>query len=258
MKIGAVVLNYETYEETFACVKSLLLQSHPDFEVVVVDNGSTNDSVERLKERFAGCGRVSVLACSENVGFARGNNVGIRHARGKLRCDCVFVVNSDVVVDREVFSQIATGVYVGERIGVASPTVHRPDGSEERALYDPWGTFERLVMGHVSREEEGRCFPLHGCAFFLMPDFFLYYDQLYPLTFLYWEESNLIRYLKRAKLKSILVETSPVMHKKAQTTRALFGEGRYRIRRWRHILRSMAVSLPLLFLDAGRIRERYS
>lgn len=263
MRIAAVVLNYETFEETQACVESLLLQSYPDVEVVVVDNGSVNDSAKQLTERFAGEERVRVLACGVNLGFARGNNVGIRHAREQLGCDCVFVVNNDVVVDRDVVAQVAAaaaadaGAEVGAGVGVASPTVVRPDGTEEQILYDPLRTLERLLTGRVAGAERGRGYPLHGCAFFLMPAFFRHYGQLYPMTFLYWEESNLIRYLKRAKLRSVRIETAPVVHKRAQTTRALFGEGKYRLRRWRHILRSMAASVPLWFLSAERIRERY-
>lgn len=77
-----VILNYKTYEEAAACAESILsTQTWKNMHIVIVDNGSGNGSEEWLVEHFIDEKRVRVIASGENLGFARGNNLGIRYAR---------------------------------------------------------------------------------------------------------------------------------------------------------------------------------
>ena len=77
-----VILNYKTWREAAACAESILKpQQGQDIRIVLVDNGSGNGSEESLREEFAGEKRVHVIASEKNLGFARGNNLGIRYAR---------------------------------------------------------------------------------------------------------------------------------------------------------------------------------
>ena len=74
-----VILNYKTWREAAACAESILkTQQGQDIRIVLVDNGSGNGSEESLREEFAGEKRVHVIASEKNLGFARGNNLGIR------------------------------------------------------------------------------------------------------------------------------------------------------------------------------------
>ena len=77
-----VILNYKTWREAAACAESILkTQQGQDIRIVLVDNGSGNGSEESLREEFAGEKRVHVIASEKNLGFARGNNLGIRYAK---------------------------------------------------------------------------------------------------------------------------------------------------------------------------------
>lgn len=100
-KTVIVILNYMNYKETITCIDSVLLQKKISFQVVVVDNGSSNESFQVLGEKYCRNRLVHVIRARKNYGFAKGNNIGIRYARKRLRADYVLLVNSDIVMKDE-------------------------------------------------------------------------------------------------------------------------------------------------------------
>ena len=95
-----VILNYKTWREAAACAESVLsTQQGQDIRIVLVDNGSGNGSEESLREEFAGEKRVHVIASEKNLGFARGNNLGIQYARSHFEPDFIVAANSDIIFE---------------------------------------------------------------------------------------------------------------------------------------------------------------
>ncbi len=110
--ISFVILNYKAYGEAIACAESVLAtQIWEDLKIVIVDNGSKNGSEEHLRNHFSGEPRVHVIAADENLGFAKGNNLGIRYAREQFDPDFIVAANSDILFENEICKQIAE-VYV--------------------------------------------------------------------------------------------------------------------------------------------------
>ena len=72
-----IILNWNGREHLDVCLTSVFKQSYQGYEVILVDNGSTDDSVEYVRNNFP---QVKVIECKKNYGFAEGNNIGIRHA----------------------------------------------------------------------------------------------------------------------------------------------------------------------------------
>ena len=70
-KIGVVILNYMNYRDTAECVESILNQTYPNYEIIIVDNGSTNQSYEVLKFLFSDNPLVSLIKNERNMGFAK-------------------------------------------------------------------------------------------------------------------------------------------------------------------------------------------
>jgi GT2 family glycosyltransferase len=92
--VCAVILNWNGGEDTVKCLQSLSLQTLKPARIVVVDNGSTDDSLARIGEWKD----VHVIASSDNLGFAAGSNLGIRYALG-AGADLVFLLNNDTVLE---------------------------------------------------------------------------------------------------------------------------------------------------------------
>jgi GT2 family glycosyltransferase len=118
-KVSIVSLNLNGYRDTRDCLESLQQVQYPNFDVIVVDNGSSDDSSARLQEEFP---EAKLLRSQENLGFSGGNNLGIEHALDN-GADYVLLLNNDTVVDPNFLSYL---VQVGEsepRIGILGPKI---------------------------------------------------------------------------------------------------------------------------------------
>lgn len=78
-------------------------QTYRNFNIVIVENGSENTSYEIISKSYNSNEIIAIIKNDENLVFARGNNLGINHAKKELICDYVFVVNSDKIVENDVF-----------------------------------------------------------------------------------------------------------------------------------------------------------
>jgi len=101
--VSVVILNYNGKEFLKCCLRSVLDSDYPNFEVIVVDNGSTDSSAEFVKEMFGGDPRLKILLNHRNLGFAEGNNVGIKVAKGKY----IVLLNNDTETSSLWLKEIA-------------------------------------------------------------------------------------------------------------------------------------------------------
>lgn len=242
-KVGIVILNYKKYKETELCIESLLQQKAVDMSIVIVDNGSQNESVEYLQCQYKKNKKIKIIELSKNMGYAKGNNVGIKYLR-KQRIDYICVANSDIIFSTSnILKQMVDGYK--EKVGIVLPMIKNPDGSyDQRVSYKKKFILLRIAKAIVERQpffalREKECmkqdvnnnlkqellpgiqvddYTVTGSVFMLTPDFFKYYNQLFPETFLYFEEWATILYLYKAKLLSNLVDTDIVVHKGGGST----------------------------------------
>ena len=151
--IGFVILNYKAYEEAAACAASILkTQTYPDIQIVIVDNGSGNDSVEQLKARFCGEERVHIIAAEKNLGFAQGNNLGIAYVREHFSPDFLVAANSDIIFEQPDYCQKLFEIYrrkpfavLGGDIIDASRTQHFNPVARARVYTIPYMRKQALV-----------------------------------------------------------------------------------------------------------------
>ena len=100
MRIYFVILHYQNYSITRKCVKYIKgLNCEEKCHIIVVDNASPNKTGNRLKKEFAKDKQVQVLLNEENLGFAKGNNIGYKLAK-KEKADIIIVQNSDVIIEQ--------------------------------------------------------------------------------------------------------------------------------------------------------------
>ena len=96
MLVYVIILNYKGKEDTVACVRSLFQMNALNFEVIIVDNCSPNDSVAYFQKHIPD---IHVIETDTNLGYAGGNNVGIKYAL-KQGADAVLILNNDTIVDQ--------------------------------------------------------------------------------------------------------------------------------------------------------------
>ncbi len=107
--VSVIVLNYNGREFLEDCFRSLSNLDYPSYEVIMVDNASTDGSVRYVQERFPW---VRVVGLASNYGFSRGNDVGVEHACGKY----VAFLNNDSEVEPTWLSELVEGIEEDEKI----------------------------------------------------------------------------------------------------------------------------------------------
>src|SRR5437016_2987592 len=124
-QVGIVILNWNGGEVLQECVRSVFALRYPSFEVIIVDNGSTDGSAEMLRERYPS---VLLLENDKNLGFAAGNNRGIALAleRGN---DYVMILNNDTIVEPDCLRLLVRRAQSNSRIGAVSPKIYFADPS---------------------------------------------------------------------------------------------------------------------------------
>jgi GT2 family glycosyltransferase len=119
-KVSVIIINFNGLKnlgDTFQdCVESALSSKYPDFEVLLVDNASTDGSIQFLEERFRGNSKFRIIKNLKNLGFAEGNNIGIRSSKSKY----VALLNSDAKADPDWLTELVTAVQLSEVAAVQS------------------------------------------------------------------------------------------------------------------------------------------
>lgn len=133
-KLSIVILSYNVKKLLVDCLKSL--PQHSDWEILVSDNGSTDDSVEVVKKHFP---KVKIIENQKNLGFAAGNNVAIHKAKGEY----ILLLNPDTIVYPKTIETVLEYLENNLKVGAATCRVELPDGkldySCHRGFPTPWG-----------------------------------------------------------------------------------------------------------------------
>lgn len=281
-----LILHYKNADETVACIESIISTiAYEHYRIVVVDNGSGNGTGEELKRRYATERFFHLIALPQNLGFARGNNVGLEFATEQLGCRFVCMMNSDTRVLQSDFCEQIFGLYKDTGSAVIGPKIKNPDGSEElphglptttwlkkntRVLrvkrifaergidLDPLdAAFYKTISRIRGREgEKLKAYDtnqsradvvLHGSCLIFTPAFFDQYNGLDERTFLYHEEDLLFLRLRRAGLHSLYAPELKIFHNHHATTKSLAKDDlSFRAFRMKHLIASRKILLQEL------------
>ncbi len=116
------ILNWNNAPDTLACLDSVFALDYPNFRVLVVDNGSTDDSVEAIRGRYPA---LEILQTGANLGYAGGNNAGIRQILA-AGAEYVCLLNNDTMVAPDFLSALV-GAMDDPEVGIAGPLVYYAD-----------------------------------------------------------------------------------------------------------------------------------
>lgn len=237
-KVGIIILNYENYTETEVCVKSILKQKYTNYHILIVDNGSDNESYRYLKQKYQKEMKVSVIRARKNYGFAKGNNIGIQYARDHLDSDFILLLNSDTVLTDDEYINILISQYK-TNVGVIGSEITLRNKRKQK-LYREYINFPETLFYYLKLwnqlygisiwdkyiekilNKKNKVSVLHGSAMLLTPAYFEKYSGLYSKTFLYTEEILLFIMCRRAGLKQVYTSQTQIFHKEDQSSKHLY------------------------------------
>lgn len=147
-KVIIIILNWNGLEDTIECLESLKKITYPNYEVIVVDNGSEGNDAQVLKERFGDY--IQLIQNDKNYGFAEGNNIGIRYALANSFPEYFLLLNNDTVVAHDFLTELVKTAESDGEIGIVGPKIYYYDfGGRKDVIWSAGGKIG-LLRPHVS------------------------------------------------------------------------------------------------------------
>lgn len=223
--VSIIILNWNNEKDTSECLDSLSKIDYPNYRIILVDNGSTDGSPDNLKEKFP---YVELIRNSENLGFSRGNNIGIRQAGDS---DFILILNNDTTVAPNFLSLLVECLRKNEKAVLAAPQVldyytkkfwQRPIPWRLNVFtYIIWATqLYRFFSRFISLPADclSKIYAAPGCCLLIRKQAFETIDCFDENTFLGWEEFILAeKFLQNGGL-SYFVPKSRIYHKVGRNT----------------------------------------
>ena len=190
--VVAVVLNWNAVDETIECVNSLLNSSYKNLQIVIVDNFSTDDSVNIIKKIFP---NIKLICNNFNNGYAGGNNLGIKWALS-INADYILILNNDVTVDTSMVENLVEKLDKNLNIGIITGKVFYKD--TPKRIFSGFGKFIWWRCSGVNRgttfgrfylhKREGKVNYISGVLFLAKSEVFKSLGLLDEKYFMYFED----------------------------------------------------------------------
>jgi GT2 family glycosyltransferase len=218
--ISIIILNYNGRKFLADCLQSVLFQSYTDFEIIFVDNNSSDGSLDFVldKDNFNDT-RIKCFSTERNLGFAGGNNYGLKYAEGEY----IVLLNNDTVVDKDWLKFLYEAINKDEKTGIVQSLVYT-EGIPEK-YYFKNGTLN--LLGHnimeifdIGKDGTGEIFQVNGCSLIIRKELVKSFGGLFlDEYFAYAEDSYLSFKVKFAGLKAMHTSKSIVKHFGSATTK---------------------------------------
>jgi GT2 family glycosyltransferase len=215
--VVVTVLNWNGRDDTLACLDSLQDVCYPNYRVIVVDNGSSDGSVAAIHHRFPD---QTVIETGENLGFAGGNNVGLRYAR-ECGADYALLLNNDTEVTPDFLSLLVDAIDEDPSIAVVGPTICYRDPAD--VIWSAgggidWKRGSSHMIGLDQREDDAEWTLrevdfVSGCALLVRLSALDEAGYLDERFFAYYEETEWCVRIHRTGYRILHVPEAKIWHK---------------------------------------------
>lgn len=253
--LGIVIINYRSEQLTIDYIHKELCKITIPHVVVVVNNTGTKESnsllcdslhavlINNVESTLSVHSNYYVINCSENLGFAKGNNLGTIFLRTHFSCEYVLFSNNDIkIVDADVCERLIEKMEAVNSIGLIGPKVIGLEGDFQSP--EPYKSFldrycwmylstffmsnekkrKRFNLDYSKNAKEGVHYKVSGSFFMVRMKDFLHCEMMDPKTFLYAEETILSERLNRINKKVYYLPIVSVVHAHGVTTKSTIGK----------------------------------
>lgn len=221
-KVSIVIVNWDGKRYLEICLPSVFNLNYPNYDVILVDNGSTDSSVEFVKRNYP---KVKIIRLDKNYGFAKGNNIGIEEALKDTNVKYIALLNNDTRVDKNWLSELVKVAESDEKVGMCAPKILRMDNPiiiDSTGAVFKWGSICDRGRGKVDKGQYDKKLSIVGAGggsgLFkreMLEEIGLFDDDF----FAYYEDSELIWRAYKEGWKARYVPTSIVYHKGGGTSK---------------------------------------
>lgn len=216
--LSVITVNYNGYKDTCELIDSIPFSDN--MEVIVVDNASTNDEASSILQKYP---QITVLRSEKNLGFAGGNNLGIKAAKGKY----LFLVNNDTIFKDFRADALIARLESSPQIGMICPKIRFAWGNNpiQFAGYTPLSpiTIRNQSIGFGEEDNGQHDTPhqtpyAHGAAMMVKREVIEKVGLMPECYFLYYEELDWSMMITRAGYKIWYEPSCTIYHKESQST----------------------------------------
>lgn len=213
-KVAVILVNWNGKADTLECLASLRGIEYSNLEIVVVDNGSHDDSASAIRAAFP---NVNVIETGDNLGFTGGNNKGIEQVL-EDGADYVFLLNNDTTIDAQAIGELVKAAQQNPDCGLLTPLVFYYDTPDEVWFGGARLDLARGIAVHdnsqVPRPDELRQLAwASGCTMFFPAEVLRRARGFDERFFLNWEDVDLSLRVRAMGFKIVLVPSAKVWHK---------------------------------------------
>lgn len=233
IKLSIIIVNFNVKAFLQNCLLSVRksLEDIPS-EIIVVDNASDDGSVEIIKKNFPD---VKLIELSENLGFSKANNIGLKIAKGEYIC----LLNPDTIVEEDTFNTMIRFMESHPEAGMAGCKILNPDGTFQlacrRSFPTPWVAFTKIfglsalfpksklfARYNITYLDENQTYEvdaISGSFMFLRRDVYEKEGGLDESFFMYGEDLDWCFRIKEAGFKIYYVHSTKIIHFKGESTK---------------------------------------
>lgn len=220
-KISIIILNYNEPELTVRCLKSLEKVSYKEYEIILVDNGSREDITKFVSTKTK---NIKIIKNKDNLGYAEGNNVGYKQAKG----DLILFLNNDAIVEKNFLQPLVDNLLSDEAIAAVQPKILQYPKKE---LIDSVGSYFINTgflyhFGHNKKDQkkyqkEAAIFSMKGACMLFKKSVLEKIGVFDKDYFAYFEETDLCHRVWLSGYTIMYTPSSVIYHEGGQTSKKL-------------------------------------
>lgn len=227
--VYVIILNYNGYADTINCINSVKKSSCHKMKILIIDNGSQDESEKKIRETFP---ELEVIQTGKNLGFAGGNNIGIRRAMGE-GADYICILNNDVVVSEDMLSILLNSLQQDARRVVGpvtmmwnTETIHST--GMKINFYTGTADIINLWKEYCDIDKQDLyCDYLEGTCLMFSKEFVEEVGMIPEVYFLYYEETEWCCKAKRKGFDVVCIPSAQLWHKGSVAANKITGLKQY-------------------------------
>ncbi|MCX6816285.1 MAG: glycosyltransferase family 2 protein [Candidatus Beckwithbacteria bacterium] len=218
-KISIIILNWNGLKDTLECLTSLSKITYPNYEIVVVDNGSQAEDIFKIRQKFPS---LYILKNKTNLGFAEGNNVAIRRILKQGQSDYILLLNNDTVVTKNFLNHLVETAQNYQNSGALGPKIYYYRRRGKTKVIQSIGSMINLSLGKISLVKQKNNRPqavdfVTGACLLIKTAVVKKIGLLDKRFFCVFEDADWCLRVKTAGFLILYVPRSVIYHKLGQT-----------------------------------------
>lgn len=216
-----IIINYNNYEDTIECIESLEKISYENFKILIVDNNSSNDSVNKIKDLF---NKYETIQLKNNLGFAGGNNVGIKKAI-EYDADFILLLNNDTIVEANFLNEMINSFYNNAKnVGIVGPKIYSYYDKQISEAEGNINFFKFTTNNNSYNKNDNKCQPeqevnfISGCCMLIKKEVFDKVGLLPEEYFMYYEDTDFCTKALEREFKILYNPEAVIYHKESSST----------------------------------------